>query len=177
MRKYSIHPIYPIVLGILLVLGTDTSIHEILDPTYHVISAGGFGIARYIPRAVMWYLFAYGWWKFSTAVYSVEIEGNEKFILKSLIKKEIVKFADVTAARRGELFVNIYYKNRKSSIIRLIDGIADITSIFEGIIPQAFQAEVPTERTAIRTFKIFFGILLILIAVYVELEQFALRKQ
>jgi len=168
MKKYSIHFIYPVILGAFLIIGANTSIHEFLDPMYHVVSA------RYMPRALMWYLFAYGWFKYFTTVYKIEVDENGFFRLKSIIKTEIIKFTDIVAINEGRIFVNIFHNNGKSSISKLIDGVANISTVIEG----ACQPHLRTEKLPIspkkRIIKMIFILLLTAYAVYVEVEQIRL---
>ena len=165
MKKYSIHFIYPVVLGIFLIIGANTSIQEFLDPTYHVISR------RYMPRALIWYFFAYGWFKYFTSVYKVEVDEDGFFRLKSIIKTKIIKFSDVIAIDEGRIFVNIIHKNGKTSITKLIDGISNVSTVFQGACQQYLKAEKPQISQTKRILKIIFILLLVAYAVYVEVEQ------
>lgn len=165
MKKYSVHMIYPVAFGVFLIIGADTSIHEFLDPTYHVISR------RYMPRAFMWYIFAYGWFKYFTTVYKVEVEEDGVLRLKSIIKTQIIKFSDVIAINEGRIFVNIVHANGTTSITKLIDGVSNIRTVIEGACQPYLKAEKPHISPAIMVLKTIFILLLVAYAVYVEVEQ------
>lgn len=165
MKTYSIHFIYPVALGVFLIIGSNTSIQEFLDPTYHVISRW------YVPRALMWYFFAYGWFRFFTSVYKVEVDENGAFRLRSILKTQIITFSDVIAVDEGRIFVNIFHKNGKTSVTKLIDGISNISTVLQGTCQPYLKAEKPHITPAKMILKITFILLLVAYAVYVEIEQ------
>ncbi|NJD90414.1 MAG: hypothetical protein FIA91_02690 [Geobacter sp.] len=165
MKRYSIHFIYPVVFGIFLIIGADTSIHEFLDPKYHVISRW------YMPRALMWYIFAYGWFKYFTTVYKVEVEEDGVLRLKSIIKTQFIKFSDVIAINEGRIFVNIVHANGTTSITKLIDGVSNISIVIKGACQPYLKAEKPQISPTKRILKIIIILLLAAYAVYVEVEQ------
>ena len=171
MKIYSINFIYPVVFGIFLIIGANITIHEFLDPTYHVTSARG------MPRALVWYFFAYGWFKYFTTVYRVEVDGNGVFRLKSIIKTQIIKFSDVAAINESQLFVNIFHENRKTSISKLIDGVGNISTVIEGACQPDLRAEILPVPPKKRILKIILILLLAAYAVYVEVEQYRLYIQ
>jgi len=152
-------------------IGANTSIHEFLDPRYHVVSS------RYMPRALVWYFFAYGWFKYFTTVYRVEVDENGFFRLRSIIKTEIIKFGDVVAINESRIFVNIFHNKGKTSISKLIDGVANISTVIEG----ACQPHLRTEKINIspkkRILRIICILLLAAYAVYVEVEQIRIHVQ
>jgi len=165
MKKYSIHMIYPVVFGVFLIIGADTSIHEFLDPKYHVISRW------YMPRALMWYIFVYGWFKYFTTVYKVAIGEDGVLRLKSIIKTQIINLRDVIAIDEGRIFVNIVHANGTTSITKLIDGVSNISTVIEGACQPYLKAEKPHIPPAKMALKIIFILLLVAYAVYVEVEQ------
>lgn len=171
MKTYSIHFIYPVVLGIFLIIGANTSIQEFLDPTYHVISRW------YVPRALMWYFFAYVWFKYFTSIYKVEVDDNGVFRMKSIIKTQIIKFSDVIAIDEGRIFVNICHKKGKASVTKLIDGISNISTVLQGACQPYLNAEMPHITPAKKILKMIFILLLSAYAVYVEIEQVRLHMR
>src|SRR6185369_2991275 len=123
MKKYTIHPIYPIVIGLGLLVGGIACIKELLDPNVHEFS-------WLWPRVLPWYLFGYGWYKFFTLNFLVEVHDEGYFRLRSLMRTQAINCDDIYHVDDKYGFIRIFHKNGKTSVTELIDGISSIKSVF-----------------------------------------------
>jgi hypothetical protein len=168
--------VYILILGLGLLVLADTTIREFIDPTYHVVSA------RYFPRALVWYVVVYCWYKYLTTAYKIEIKEDDSIRLTSLIKKKELHVNDIKAIRERTLFVDIFTDGGSTTISTLIDGVSNVKTLLQATTQKTTTGKISQITTSHRTrrqrlMQITFFILLAAYAVYIEIQQIALHSK
>ena len=170
MKKYTIHPIYPIVIGLGLFIGGIASIRELMNPNIHEFFYSW-------PRVLPWYLFGYGWYRFLTLNFKVEALDDGYFRLRSLVRTQTIRFKDIYKIDDKYGFIRIFHKGGKTSVTELIDGISNIKSVFPSNAENEHEEkpkDLPLRSWPI-IFKVVLASLLLFYAIYVEYIQLSLH--
>jgi hypothetical protein len=175
MKSYSVHWINIVVIGVGLLILSDITFQEIIDPTYHVVSS------RYMPRALMWYITAYGVYKFLTSAYKISFFGDGTIRLYSILRKTNINTNEIIKIKSYIMFVDIVTARGTYAVSSLMDGISNIKNV---LVPIANDTSKKEDDSGIwasgeidrnKIIKICFYIILIIIAVFVEWQQIRLR--
>jgi len=173
MTKYKVHGVYIVAALVFLYFFTETAIKTALDPTYVVPGA------RYVPRALLWYLCPLFWYGFLTTAYKVEIRDNQIRVV-SFLKKLNIKAEEIVSLEKRMLRTTIAHENGKINLSALIDGFSDLNARLRSLNSELAitdadiekPKETSQDRESFRRMLIRIGLVLLAIAfgLHVELD-------
>jgi hypothetical protein len=171
MKTYSLHYIYRLLFAIFLIIMTDSTIRELLNPNYS--SPGP------MPRAMGWYICAFLWYALFTMAYKVQIDDNNNITVTSLLRKITLRPEDVIKIKDYRFFLKIFNAASTFYITTLIDGVANVKTIFaHSNSPVGVKSDIngatTEDRKKIRNRTILTYLIIILLiafAIYIEFDE------
>jgi len=181
MKNFSVHKVCIAVIGAFLVILGINTIHEIIDPTYHVAST------RYVPRALFWYVVAYCWYKFLTIAYRIDLIDDKSIKTTSFTSRKLIDSRDIVSIHEHVMFIDVITNKGTVSVSTFMDGISDIKQILKSVATKSISdsskegapdVEVSfVQKRNRKILKTFAVIVLIVLAVLVEWQQIILRTK